>query len=144
MKAIFAGDPNKAIDMWHDPDTNMDDFIGFVLANVQLACDDCDDPVVPTISLTGTTLDADTFGPNDGSLGRTANDDLYADNAEAHRWHMEQFFDHVFMAAIQSGLLVEKAAAKALSALENRKQICAARDKVIDAILAEVSSDDAQ
>lgn len=52
------------------------------------------------------------------------------------RKRLSYLFDGVFYAAIQSGLLVEKATIKAVEAIDNIDSIEAARDRAIDARMA--------
>lgn len=51
----------------------------------------------------------------------------------AKRKELGAFFDSIFYAAIQSGLLVDKATAKAVEAVEHVDSIEAARRKAINA-----------
>lgn len=52
------------------------------------------------------------------------------------RKRLSYLFDGVFYAAIQAGLLVDKATAKAVEAVEHIDSIEAARDRAIDARMA--------
>jgi len=153
MKAVFTGSRNTAMTMWHHPETAMDDFIDFILANTQLSHANFEGPDVTII---GETITPDTFGPNDGSPTRntgidladieaaraaftSALDDHDNDKNQQQRWRLEQLFDDVFISAIRSGLLVEKALVKACEAIEHYDHIAAARDRYIDAQLAKAS-----
>lgn len=65
-----------------------------------------------------------------------------SDGRESRRWKLEEIFDDVFLAAIESGLLVEKAVKKACEAVEGIEQIEAARNRVVVAQLNKEFSDD--
>lgn len=52
------------------------------------------------------------------------------------RKRLSYLFDGVFYAAIQSGLLVEKATIKAVEAIDNIEAIESARDRAINARMA--------
>jgi len=59
--------------------------------------------------------------------------DAYIQIPYDRRSHLESIFHEVFIAAIQSGLLIEKAMAKAVEAINNYDEIELARDRAIDA-----------
>ena len=60
----------------------------------------------------------------------------------AHHIKLNALFDSVFLAAIESGLHVEKAVKKACEAVEGIEQIEAARNRVVGAQLDKEFSDD--
>jgi hypothetical protein len=176
MKVVFVGDRDRAMKIWMDEPTRMDDFIEHVLDNIQVTHEEGEailfegiEPDKPYEMRFGKTLTADTFGPSDGSPTRNTGIDLTdieaaraavgARNTEAlcdaldinnfdyeanknqeQRWRLEQLFDDVFISAIRSGLLVEKALVKACEAIEHYDHIESARNRYIDAQLAKGTS----
>ena len=154
MKAILTRNRERALQMWMDPATRMDDFIDFIFANMQITYESCDVIYLGGIKPNeqyevyfGKTLTADDIEPNLGTIERTTGEPPVKQEDQAARvargLELKDLFDDVFAAAIQSGLLVDKAIVKASEAVSKADCIDAARNSAVLARISEEFGDDA-
>lgn len=154
MKAILTRNRERALQMWMDPATRMDDFIDFIFANMQITYERSDviylGGVKPNEQYEvyfGKTLTADDIEPNLGTIERTTGEPPVKQEDQAARvargLELKDLFDDVFAAAIQSGLLVDKAIIKASEAVSKADCIDAVRNSAVLARISEEFGDDA-
>lgn len=95
----------------------------------------------------GKALTADDIEPNLGTIERTTGEPPVKQEDQAARvargLELKGLFDDVFAAAIQSGLLVDKAIIKASEAVSKADAIDAARNSAVLARISEEFGDDA-
>lgn len=94
----------------------------------------------------GKTLTADDIFPELGTIERTTGEPPVKQEDQAARvargLELKDLFDDVFVAALNSGLLVDKAIAKAHDAVSKADRIDAARNSAVLARLSEEFGDD--
>ena len=153
MKVTYIASAGDARDIWmHGP--SMDDFINHILANVQVIHEEGEPilfegivPDQPYEMRFGKTLTIDDIDPELGTTERTAGEPPVKQEDQAARVargiELKDLFDDVFAAAIQSGLLVDKAILKANEAVSKADKYSAARSYAIQMKLIEEFGDDA-
>ena len=153
MKVTYIASADDARDIWMRG-FSMDDFINHILANVQVIHEEGEPilfegivPDQPYEMRFGKTLTADDIEPNLGTIERTTGEPPVKQEDQAARvargLELKDLFDDVFAAAIQSGLLVDKAIIKASEAVSKADRIDAARNSAVLARISEEFGDDA-
>lgn len=153
MKVTYIASAGDARDIWMHG-FSMDDFINHILANVQVIHEE-GEPILfegivtdqPYEMRFGKVLTADDIEPNLGTIERTTGEPPAKQEDQAARvargLELKDLFDDVFAAAIQSGLLVDKAIIKASEAVSKADCIDAARNSAVLARISEEFGDDA-
>lgn len=152
MKVTYIGSIDEAQRIWLEGESN-EEFINHILANVQVIHEE-DEPILfegivpdqPYEMRFGKTLTADDIDPELGTIERTTGEPPVKQEDQANQvaraQQLVKLFYDVFIAAITSGLLIEKALVKACEAIEHVDHIDAARVRVITAQIAKEFGDE--
>lgn len=153
MKVTYTGSADEAQRIWIEGESN-GEFISHILANVQVIHEEGEPilfegitPDQPYEMRFGRTLTADDINPELGTTERTTGEPPVKQEDQAARvargLELKNLFNDVFAAAIQSGLLVDKAIIKASEAVSKADRIDAARNSAVLARVSEEFGDDA-
>ncbi len=153
MKVTYTGSIDEAQRIWLEGESN-EEFISHILANAQVIHEEGEAilfegiiPDQPYEMRFGKTLTADDIDPELGTIERTTGEPPVKQEDQAARvsrgLDLKALFDDVFVAALTSGLLVDKAIVKAHEAVSKADRIDAARNSAVLAKLSEEFGDDA-